>query len=171
VNTVRSVFLALAVSLTWSCRHRTLEPAPIIPRPAPLSEISSPTQRTAGDTIEAASPAREKLITLNGEWDVRLALEEIARSAGYSLLIPASVPSKKVRLSLINVPASQALKAVLDAGQLRLEGATGMRAPWDPSLVFYQLPVNVDSLSAEAIAKRFGMSRELAEIIVRARRP
>jgi hypothetical protein len=33
------------------------------------------------------------------------------------------------------------------------------------------LPVNVDFLSAEAIAKRFGISRELAGLIVNARRP
>jgi hypothetical protein len=44
-----------------------------------------------------------------------------------------------------------------------------MQAPWAP-VVFYQLPVNVDVASAEAIAKRFGVSLELAKFLVE-RRP
>jgi hypothetical protein len=117
-------------------------------------------------------PARpEKLITLTGEWDVRLALEEIARAAGYSLSVSPKIVPKKVRLSLVNVPAPDALKAVLDAGQLTLGTGQGPKVPWNPSVVFYQLPVNVDSLSVDAIMKRFGISRDLAEMMVQARKP
>lgn len=132
---------------------------------APLSE--PPVVVSPADTT--AARAAEKMITLTGEWDVRLALEEIARTAGYSLIISPKIQSKKIRVSLINVPASEALRAVLDAGQLTLEGTRGPTIPWNPSVVFYQLPVNVDSLGVEAIMKRFGVSRDIANLMVQSR--
>jgi hypothetical protein len=156
-----------------SCRHSAPPPLPAVPAAA-LSvpvPVAAPIPVLSPVDSGGAPIVAERSITLTGEWDVRLALEEIAKDAGFSLIVSPKVPAKKVRLSLVNVPASAALKAVLDAGQLTLQGTNGMQIPWNPSVVFYQLPVNVDSLSAEAIAKRFGISRELAELMVKARTP
>ena len=41
--------------------------------------------------------------------------------------------------------------------------------PFDTVTVFYKLPANVDSMSVEAIIKRFGVSREMADFIVASR--
>jgi len=37
--------------------------------------------------------------------------------------------------------------------------------------VFYEVPVNIDSLSVESIMKRFGVSRAVADVLVQARTP
>ena len=133
----------------------------------------------AEPAVSASAPARadtahaapEQMMTLTGDWDVRLALEEIAKTAGYSLIVSPAVPARKVRLSIVNAPASQALAAVLETAQLTLEPTRGPTPPWNPSVVFYQVPVNVDSLSANAIMKRFGVSRDIANLIVAGRHP
>ena len=148
------------------CHQRQATPA-LPPMPStPVSEAPAPVP-TRVDTVISHLP--EKMITLTGEWDVRMALEEIARTAGYSLIISPKIQPKKVRLSLINVPSSDALRAVLDAGQLTLEGTRGPTIPWNPSVVFYQLPLNVDSLSVDVIMKRYGVSRDIANLIVQSR--
>lgn len=120
---------------------------------------------------DTAHAPPEQMMTLTGDWDVRLALEEIAKTAGYSLIVSPAVPARKVRLSIVNAPASQALAAVLETAQLTLEPTRGPTPPWNPSVVFYQVPVNVDSLSANAIMKRFGVSRDIANLIVAGRHP
>jgi hypothetical protein len=160
-----------ALGLIGACWHHAATDAPLPAlRSAPLMEPAPPvTVPERAATL--AAPLPEKTITMTGEWDVRLALEEIARNAGYSLSLSPQVVSKKVRLSLVNVPSSEALKTVLAAGGLTLQASNGLQIPWDPSVVFYQLPVNVDSLSIDAITKRFGISRELAQLMIDARKP
>jgi hypothetical protein len=165
-----TMFVVIWTLLALGCHREppAAEPVPRLPA-APLSEPPL----IAETSTPAASPVSvpEKLITLNGDWDVRLALEEIARTAGYSLVLSPKIAAKKVRLSLVNVPASEALKAVLDAGELSLAASTGIRVPMNPSVVFYQLPVNVDSMSVGGIMKRFGVSQEIAEMILKGRTP
>ena len=69
-----------------------------------------------------------------------------------------------------NVPVSLALQTLLSLGDLTLETTTpGAKLPGIPSVVFYELPVNVDSLSAEAIMKRYGVGRAIADLIVAGR--
>jgi len=135
----------------------------------PLAE--PPLSAPAPVRRDTAHAAPEQIVTLTGDWDVRLALEEIARTAGYSLIVSPAVPSRKVRLSIVNAPASQALATVLETAQLTLEPTRGPTPPWNPSVVFYQVPVNVDSLSADAIMRRFGVTRDIANLIVTGRRP
>jgi hypothetical protein len=131
---------------------------------APLAEPSI--GAAAPSRVDTAAAVPEQMMTLTGDWDVRLALEQIAKTAGYSLIVSPAVPEKRVRLSIVNAPASQALAAVLDAAHLTLEPTRGPRPPWNPSVVFYQVPVNVDSLSADAIMKRFGVSRDIANLVI-----
>ena len=67
------------------------------------------------------------------------------------------------------------MHAVTDARVLALADLTlenPNRAPLTPtnnSVVFYRVPVNVDSLSVEAIMKAFGVGRTMAELMVQAR--
>ena len=163
----------LAAGTVGACRASG--PA-AMPKVSPTATV--PAEPLAEPAAAASSPARgdsaaapEQIVTLTGDWDVRLALEEIAKTARYSLIVSPRVPPRKVRLSIVNAPASQALAAVLDAAQLTLEPARGPQPPWNPSVVFYQVPVNVDSLSADAIMKRFGVSRDIANLILAGRRP
>jgi hypothetical protein len=165
--------IAVALGGMAACQSPSASPARTTTVPAlraePLAEplVATPApERT--DTMHAAP---EQMMTLTGEWDVRLALEEIAKTAGYSLIVSPAVPSRKVRLSIVNAPASQALAAVLETAQLTLEPTRGPTPPWNPSVVFYQVPVNVDSLSADAVMKRFGVSRDIANLIVSGRHP
>jgi hypothetical protein len=163
----------IAIGGIAACHSPAPAPARTTSVPAvsaePLAEPSLPSPAPVrADTTHAAP---EQIVTLTGDWDVRLALEEIAKTAGYSLIVSPAVPSRKIRLSIVNAPASQALAAVLETAQLTLEPTRGPVPPWNPSVVFYQVPVNVDSLSADAMMKRFGVSRDIANLIVSGRRP
>lgn len=152
-------------------------PVPLAPVPSVPAMVTSEPVPSLAATTGAQAPAKvdsaskEKLVTLTGTWDVRLALEEIAKAGGFSLMISPEIPPVKLHLSLVNVPASDALMAVIGDAGLTLDGDNAMRVPWNPSVVFYQLPVNIDSLSVEAIMKRFSVNRDLAELIVKSRKP
>ncbi len=98
--------------------------------------------------------------------DVRTLLLWLAEQAGTSIVISPDV-NARVTVSFRDVPVAEALRAVMaEVGLSVLVGP--MQAPWPP-VVFYQLPVNVDVASAEAIAARFGVSLELARFLVQAR--
>jgi hypothetical protein len=55
---------------------------------------------------------------------------------------------------------------VAEAGLSVMHGS--LQSPWPP-VVFYQLPVNVNQVSAETIVARFGVSAEMAKWIVESR--
>jgi hypothetical protein len=171
--------LAAALLMSAGCRGTKPKPAPLPALPsAPLSDapmttsMVAPTTSPVSTTVQdSVARVQEKTITLTGDWDARAALEEIARTGGFSLVISAQLPPKKIRLSIVNAPASDALKAVLDASGLTLQSSSVPRLAWDPTIVFFQLPVNVNTLSVEAIMKRFGVSRTVAEMIVNSQVP
>ena len=103
--------------------------------------------------------------------DVRIPLRMIAAAGHYGLVVPPEV-TKKVTVTIDSVPVSLALKVVLQDANLGLVPSQTTRAklPYDTTVVFYQLPVNVDSLSVDAIMKRFGVSRDIAEMLVLSRK-
>jgi hypothetical protein len=108
-----------------------------------------------------------KLITVTAaNQDVRTLLLWLAEQAGTSMVISPDV-NARVTVSFRDVPVVDALRAVMaEVGLSVLVGP--MQAPWAP-VVFYQLPVNVNMASAEAIAARFGVSLELARFMVESR--
>jgi len=145
---------------------------PVIPRqhatapPPARDSIAGLAPAVHGDT---AQEARVTIDTHGRAEDVRPLLDFVAARAGISLIYASNI-DKKVRASLTDVPVATALKALLASAGLTLESPEGgSRVPATPSVVFYQLPVNVDSLSVDAIMKRFGVGRAVAELIVQAR--
>jgi hypothetical protein len=174
-GSIRVVVTAAAMS--FACQRTppalmtTSSPPAVAPSPPQLSPagdltgpVSQPPSRPTGATEE-----RITIDTHGAEIDVRQALSFIASRSGFSLVYSPEI-NKKVRLQLVDVPVSEALQAVLSVAGLTLESTTPKaRVPGSSSVVFYELPVNVDSLSAEAIMKRFGVGRAIAELLVQAR--
>ena len=116
------------------------------------------------DPLAGASMRRVTVTTDNA--DVRTLLLWLAQQAEVSLVISPDVRGR-VSVAFRDVPAGDALRSVMaEAGLSVLVG--GMEAPWPP-VVFYQLPVNVNTASAEAIAARFGVSLDMAKFIVESR--
>jgi len=173
----RSRYMVVAAAALSLACHRPPQVAmtgsPSSPAaPQPEQQLSAP-----GGQALAVSPARpaastEERITIDthgAEIDVRQALSFIASHSGINLIYSPEI-NKKVRLQLIDVPVSDALQGVLAVAGLTLESTTPKtKVPGSSSVVFYELPVNVDSLSADAIMKRFGVGRAVAELLVQGR--
>ena len=169
--------IALAAVAAVGChRHTGPDASPPAPR-LPVQQVQapgrSPSQAAplmpdAVSVADASEPYIESLIAVDS--DVRLVLQKIAEMGKMDLIIPGNI-RKTISVRYVHVPASVALKDVLTRSGLRLGTGTSAPLPFDTVTVFYRLPANVDSLSAEGIMKRFGVSREIAELIIRSRRP
>jgi hypothetical protein len=97
--------------------------------------------------------------------DARALLIGIANQAGINMVVSSDV-NRRVSLTLHDVPAMQAIQEIAIAASLTIATPESRALP---AVVYYQLPVNVNSASAETIAKRFGVSEELARFIVESR--
>ena len=176
IRRVTSCLIAVSAMIAAACVRRSSSPPPVMVA-APLPSIPDAPQGTP--PLRSVPPAEvgiamadtvEPYIDFYGvDSDVRLVLQRIAEIAKVDLIIPANI-HKKISVQYVHVPASVALKDVLARSGLRL-GAASSRLPFDTVTVFYQLPANVDSMSVDGIVKRFGVSREMAELIVRSRPP
>jgi hypothetical protein len=162
--------LSLACQRTPPALMTTSSPATVASAPPQLSppgDLTVPLSQAPRPA--AATEERITIDTHGADIDVRQALSFIASRSGFSLVYSPEI-NKKVRLQLVDVPVSDALQAVLSVAGLTLESTTPKaRVPGSSSVVFYELPVNVDSLSADAIMKRFGVGRAIAELLVQAR--
>lgn len=119
--------------------------------------------------LDTAKEQHIDVDTHGAEVDVRSLLDFIARAGGFTLVYSSNL-NRRIRITMDNVPVSVALETVLSLSGLTLESATpSMKVPGRQTIVFYQLPVNVDSLSADAIMRRFGVSQTVADMIVQAR--
>lgn len=157
-----------------ACRFGAPEPPAAEPLPPiPVYEIAT-RMDTAGVTITRAesrdplaSVTSQKRITLTANnAEARTLLLWLAQQAEASLVISPEVQSR-VSVSFRDVPVVEAMRAIIaEAGLSVLVGP--LRAPWPP-VVFYQLPVNIETASAEVISARFGVSLELAKFIVESR--
>lgn len=100
--------------------------------------------------------------------DARTLLLWLARQAGVSLAVGDDVRIP-VTVNFQDVLAVDAIRAIIhDAGLSILVGDRG--APWPP-VVFHQVPTNIETATAEAIAARFGITIEMARWIVESRKP
>ena len=179
----RVLVVAMSCVVLAACRaggHATQAKPVVVADTAPLPPIPVYEIATGAETgSPVLSPVRSrdplagitstKRITVTAQnQDVRTLLLWLAEQAGASLVISPDV-NARVTVSFRDVLVADALRAVMaEVGLSVLVGP--MQAPWAP-VVFYQLPVNVDVASAEAIAKRFGVSLELAKFLVESRPP
>ncbi|MEX2179716.1 MAG: hypothetical protein WD801_13450 [Gemmatimonadaceae bacterium] len=166
------VVVAAGLSGCWRTQPVTVGP----PLPdLPVYEIASggdtlaivplpPLQRASRDPFAGASNRRVTLTTQNA--DLRTLVLWLAQQAEVSLVLSQDV-NARVNVAFHDVRAVDALRALMaDAGLSVLVGDA--QAPWPP-VVFYQLAVNINTASAEAIAARFGVSLEMGKFIVESR--
>ena len=132
-----------------------------------ISAESLVEERSSADAPRDAA-ASDKLISVSAiDADVRPLLVGIAREAGLDLIVANDV-NRRVTVNLRDVTAAQAIATISSAAGLTLAVPQQRQLP---SIVYYQLPVNVNAASAETIAARFGVSAEMARFIVESRKP
>lgn len=163
-----------ALVIGSSCAHppaptMTVSEAPVLPTYQMSTPVIREDRSAVHITADTVGGVLVSIDTHGRDIDVRDALQFLADRGGLSLVYSSDI-NRRIRLKLTDVPISQALQAVLSVAGLTLEtvGGPGRLTP-TTSVVFYQLPVNVDSLSVDGIMKRFGVSRDVAEMIVEAR--
>jgi hypothetical protein len=168
-----SLVLATAMAVS-GCRYFRRESPPAAPAPKP--EIVRVTPGATGapipvtPTMAITEPAEPYVDLELADAPVKLILQRLAEIGGLQLIIPPNL-NKTLSVQYVHVPVSVALNDVLKRAGLRLGTGPAANLPFDTVTVFYKLPANVDSMSADAIMKRFGVSREMAELIVKSRRP
>jgi hypothetical protein len=176
----RTLVLVPFVVIAAACRRSAPAPVMTTVPPPSVSEprlVTVPVERPPVTLspallapVDSANEVRVQIDTQGRDVDVRTVLTWLGDAAGLRFAFSPDI-NKKIRITLVDVPVSQAIQTVLSMASLTLEGATAPQRPSNASVVFYQLPVNVDSLSVDAIMKRFGVSRAMAELLVRERRP
>jgi hypothetical protein len=161
----------VAVSALLACHAGTAATA-VGPMPdIPVYELVQP---GAGTPISISRASRDPLAELNAtkrvtlaanNADVRTLLLWLAQESGVSLVVSSDV-NARVSVTFTDVPAGQAMRAIVaQAGLSLLAPVEGL---WPP-VVFYHAPVNIDSVTADVIAARFGVSAEMAKWIVESR--
>lgn len=164
---MKRVAVAVLLSILSAACAPALKPLPPVAAelpPLPVEQLSITTLPPAPGEPSSAGP--RVTVTASKEADVRVLLPALAQIAGISLVLDSTVRGA-VAVHLQNVPAVEALLAVIDAAGLTIEGEP--EKPW-PESVFHHVPVNVNTATAGVIAARFGVSPKLAEFIVRSRR-
>jgi hypothetical protein len=166
----RAISVAVAALCLASCRLGRVTPRQL--PSIPVYEITP--SNTSGLSIVPA-PARDsaaalgatKLVTIaTSNADARTLLLWLADQAGVSLVVAPDV-NARVSVSFTNVPAGEAMRAIMAKAGLSVL-TPGLHGPWPP-VVFYQLPANINEASAETIVALFGVSPEMANWIVESR--
>lgn len=125
------------------------------------------TRNLQRDPVAELGASKRVTLTANGA-DARTLLLWLAQESGVSVVVSPDV-NARVSVSFTDVPAGEAIRAIMAEAHLSVL-ASSMQAPWPP-VVFYQLPVNVNTATADVIASRFGVSDELAKWLVESRHP
>lgn len=116
--------------------------------------------------VQGSTPGGNKITMTATNADVREILPALASAAGISLVMTPDVRGR-VSVNLRNVSAVDALRAVIEEAGLTV-GTSEIPIPYSP-VVFYNLPVNVNSASAATIKARYGVSDSVANWIVKGR--
>jgi len=159
--------VATAPPTTTEASHEPIaRPLPELPAVA----VATPVPTTVAPTRDPLNLiASDRLVSVNAmDADVRSLLLLIAREGGVSIVVDPEV-SGRVWITLTNVPVADALRAVIETAHLGVT-ATGANTA-QPSIVFYQLPVNINSAPAPVIVNRFGVSQEMARFIEETEKP
>ena len=117
------------------------------------------------DPLASLRATRRVTITASNA-DARGLLLWLARESGVSLVVAPDVTSR-VSVHFEDVQAHDAMRAIMAEAGLSILTAP-LQPNWPP-VVFYQMPVNLNEVSAERIMERFGVSAEMAQWIVESR--
>jgi len=170
----RLVRLAMTMLLLAGCIEWRRKPAASVPTTTPqatpsasIPSATSPSTPPTETGVEAPEPVVDLEMV---DAPVKLILQRLADIGGLQLILPPNL-NKTISVQYVHVPVSIALSDVLKRADLRLGAGAAPNLPFDTVTVFYQLPANVDSMSADAIMRRFGVTKAVAELIVKSRRP
>lgn len=169
----RRLVAGLAALLAAGCAPPPPPPAPaplpplppeaLAPPPAPPGR--APRTPAVPDPLADFPPGRPVTLSASAV-DVRTLLPALAEAAGLSLVLGPDIQGR-LSLNLVEVPAMEALRLVLlEAGLFVAAGPP--EAPYGP-VIYYVLPVDIETASAELIQARFGVSAEMARWIVESR--
>lgn len=158
---MRAVLALIPVIVACGPTIRPLPRATAELPPLPVEQVSIVTLPP-----DTTIPGSQPRVTLNASRaDVRVLIDALAHIAGVSVVMDTTVRGT-VAVRFENMPALQALHAVIDAAGLSVETGVAVKTP---ESVFYQPPVNVNTAPAGVISARFGVSGKLAEWIVKSR--
>lgn len=142
-------------------------PGPVASTPLPVIAPSPPPPpsliiTTVPEELEAATPARAVTLTA-ANVDVRALLPALAEAAEVSLVMGPEVEGR-VTVNFVDVPADEAIRLVLAEAGLMIEQPP-FQAPWAP-VVFYALPVNIDTAEPDLLRARYHITAEMAQWLV-----
>lgn len=170
--------VALIALAGCTAREPIPEPVPETRQPMPEVRVEqvaggeaiapdAPFETSPLPEAEQAALERGERVSLTAvDTDLRALLAALAEAAGVNLVVGPEVEGR-VTVHLQDVRAREALRTVIRESGLMI--TEPLRAPWGP-VVFYTRPVNIDDADASTIQERFGVSAEVADFIVRARR-
>lgn len=144
-------------------------PSTHTPAPAPLPPLGVDLVAVPSALRSSIDPVggKSSRITLSASnADVRELLPALASASGVSMVMAPDVRGR-VTVHFVDADAREVLRAVIEQAGLTL-GPVQLIAPY-PKPVFYDLPVNANAASAATIQARFGVSAELADLVVAAR--
>lgn len=158
-----------AFAAVWALAVLACAPT-IRPLPRPGADLPPlPAEEVGIITVPPAvgepADAQPQVTLTASRADVRVLIPALAQIAGLSVVMDSTVRGT-VAVRFENLPAVEALLAVIDAAGLAVE--TGVEKPW-PESVFHQPPVNINTVPAAIISARFSVSAKLAEWIVKSR--
>lgn len=159
------VLLATSLAVAASaCAPRLRPLPPRAPEPLPPLPVE---QLGTGRVYVAPGTGLQTRVTLTAvNQDVRILLPALAAAAGVSLVFGPDVRGR-VSVHLVDVPAHEALQAVIDAAGLSIDNPAAMR-PFGPNVFRFPL-LNINTATVEEIKARFNVSTRIAETIVAAR--
>lgn len=171
---LRCTMIGMAVIVTGcatSLQPRASARNPSDLPPLPVEQVSDRTMelQTVPNDVEdflSRVPLGEPVSLRATSVEVPVLLAALGEAAGISLVVDPSIEGR-ISVNFVDVPAREALRLVLAETGLFI--ATGPpEAPYGP-VVFYTVPIDIDQASVEVIQARFGVSRQVAEFIVRSR--
>lgn len=156
-----AAFLLVGVAaVACAPAHVAQTPSPLPPLPVePMMPGPGAARPLPPDPLAGREPGRN--VTLAAvDVDVRALLPALAEAADLSLVMGPEVQGR-VTVNLVDVPALEAMRLVLEAAGLMI-APPPLTSPWGPA-VFYAIPINIDTAHRDLIRTRFRVSEELTD--------
>jgi hypothetical protein len=167
---VRLRHLALAASTALGACVLVRDPVVQPSRPAPLPPLP------AQEILEVLPPRVERVQdSKNAPISIDLVnaiaaneILRIARDAGLNVVVPPTMSTTtRVTLRLNNMNPLDVIRAIADAAGHGF--AVGPPKPIGGPTVFFRAPIHIDSLDAAGLQRIYGVSAEMAKLIVQSR--